>query len=101
MLCPERAAKNHDCSMRYRLALIRQHYLDTTTQSWGVISGAAEPARGARAMVAVENYLMRRRDGLVLLFTPPFNHANLYPGYIFVGPSGSGSGKRAYAPLTG
>jgi hypothetical protein len=31
MLCPERAAKNHDCSMRYRLALIRQHYLDTTT----------------------------------------------------------------------
>jgi len=52
-------------------------------------------------MAAAENYLVRHRDGLVLLFTPPFDHANLDPGYIFGGPSCSGSSKRAYAPLTG
>ena len=47
--------------------------IDSIAQSWGVISGAADPARGARAMAAVENYLVRRDDGLVLLFTPPFD----------------------------
>jgi len=59
--------------------------IDSIAQSWGVLSGAAEPARGARAMAAVEQYLVRRNDGLVLLFTPPFEHAdstNLDPGYI-------------------
>ena len=59
--------------------------IDSIAQSWGVISGAAEPARGARAMAAVEEYLVRRNDGLVLLFTPPFDYAastNLDPGYI-------------------
>jgi cyclic beta-1,2-glucan synthetase len=56
--------------------------IDSIAQSWGVISGAAEPARGARAMAAVEKYLVRRDDGLVLLFTPPFDRENLDPGYI-------------------
>ena len=56
--------------------------IDSIAQSWGVISGAAEPARGARAMAAVEKYLVRRAEGLVLLFTPPFDHASPDPGYI-------------------
>jgi cyclic beta-1,2-glucan synthetase len=56
--------------------------IDSIAQSWGVISGAAEPARGARAMAAVEKYLVRRDDGLVLLFTPPFDHTSPDPGYI-------------------
>jgi cyclic beta-1,2-glucan synthetase len=56
--------------------------IDSIAQSWGVISGAAEPARGARAMAAVAKYLVRRDDGLVLLFTPPFDRENLDPGYI-------------------
>jgi len=56
--------------------------IDSIAQSWGVISGAAEPARGARAMAAVEKYLIRRDDGLVLLLTPPFDHASPDPGYI-------------------
>ena len=47
-----------------------------------MISGAAEPARAARAMAAVEEYLVRRDQELVLLFTPPFDHAPLDPGYI-------------------
>jgi cyclic beta-1,2-glucan synthetase len=56
--------------------------IDSIAQSWGIISGAAEPARGARAMAAVEQYLVRHNDGLVLLFTPPFDRGNLDPGYI-------------------
>jgi cyclic beta-1,2-glucan synthetase len=56
--------------------------IDSIAQSWGVISGAAEPARGARAMAAVEKHLVRRAEGLVLLFSPPFNGASPDPGYI-------------------
>jgi cyclic beta-1,2-glucan synthetase len=56
--------------------------IDSIAQSWGVLSGAAEPARGARAMAAVEQYLVRRGDGLILLFTPPFDHTPQDPGYI-------------------
>jgi cellobiose phosphorylase len=33
-------------------------------------------------MAAVEEYLVRRGDGLVLLFTPPFDRTPLDPGYI-------------------
>jgi cyclic beta-1,2-glucan synthetase len=56
--------------------------IDSIAQSWGVISGAAEPARAARAMAAVEKYLVDRNNGLVLLFTPPFDRASPDPGYI-------------------
>ena len=56
--------------------------IDSIAQSWGVISGAADPARAARAMTAVEKYLVRRDDGLLLLFTPPFDQTPLDPGYI-------------------
>ena len=56
--------------------------IDSIAQSWGIISGAADRARGARAMAAVEEYLVRRGDGLVLLFTPPFDRIPLDPGYI-------------------
>ncbi len=56
--------------------------IDSIVQSWGVISGAAEPYRAVRAMAAVEEYLIRRGDGLVILFTPPFDKGRLDPGYI-------------------
>jgi cyclic beta-1,2-glucan synthetase len=56
--------------------------IDSIAQSWGVISGAAEPARAARAMAAVEEYLVRRDQELILLFTPPFDRAAVDPGYI-------------------
>ncbi|HTD52023.1 MAG TPA: glucoamylase family protein, partial [Thermoanaerobaculia bacterium] len=56
--------------------------IDSIAQSWGVISGAADHERRKRAMAAVEEYLVRRGDGLVLLFTPPFDHTPLDPGYI-------------------
>jgi cyclic beta-1,2-glucan synthetase len=56
--------------------------IDSIVQSWGVISGAAQEHRAARAMASVEEYLIRRGDGLVILFTPPFDKSALDPGYI-------------------
>ena len=56
--------------------------IDSIAQSWGVISGAADPARAARAMAAVDEKLILRDDGLALLFTPPFDRTTLDPGYI-------------------
>ena len=56
--------------------------IDSIAQSWGIISGAAEPGRGARAMAAVDQQLIRRADGLILLLTPPFDHPANDPGYI-------------------
>jgi cyclic beta-1,2-glucan synthetase len=56
--------------------------IDSLAQSWAVLSGAADPARAAQAMNSVEQYLVRAEDGLVLLFTPPFDASPLDPGYI-------------------
>ena len=56
--------------------------IDSIAQSWSVISGAADRDRAARAMAAVEEYLVRHGDGLVLLFTPPFDHSSHDPGYV-------------------
>jgi cyclic beta-1,2-glucan glucanotransferase len=56
--------------------------IDSIAQSWAVLSGAAEPGRAAHAMQAVEEYLVHPGDGLVLLFTPPFDQGKLDPGYI-------------------
>jgi cyclic beta-1,2-glucan synthetase len=56
--------------------------IDSIAQSWAILTGGSEPARGARAMAAVDRHLVRRSDGLVLLLTPPFNHTLHNPGYI-------------------
>jgi cyclic beta-1,2-glucan synthetase len=56
--------------------------IDSIAQSWSVISGAANPARALRGMAAVDEQLIDRRDGLALLFTPPFDGTPLDPGYI-------------------
>lgn len=56
--------------------------IDSIAQSWAIISGAGDPARAAQAMESVEKYLVREKDGLILLFTPPFDESDLNPGYI-------------------
>jgi cyclic beta-1,2-glucan synthetase len=56
--------------------------IDSIAQSWSVISRGAEPARAARALAALDKYLVRRDDKLSLLFTPPFDHPAQDPGYI-------------------
>jgi cyclic beta-1,2-glucan synthetase len=63
-------------------ALSSECRIDSIAQSWGVISGAADPTRAAGAMAAVDENLILRDDGLALLFTPPFDQTTLDPGYI-------------------
>ncbi|WP_074316748.1 GH36-type glycosyl hydrolase domain-containing protein [Singulisphaera sp. GP187] len=56
--------------------------IDSIAQTWAVISGAADPERAERALKEVDERLVRRDDGLILLFTPPFDTGTLEPGYI-------------------
>jgi cyclic beta-1,2-glucan synthetase len=56
--------------------------IDSIAQSWSVISGAADLHRAAQAMAAVDAELIRRSDGVALLFAPPFDRTPLDPGYI-------------------
>ncbi len=56
--------------------------IDSIAQSWAVLSGVAAQDRTAKAMVAVERELIRRDDGLALLFAPPFDKTAQDPGYI-------------------
>jgi cyclic beta-1,2-glucan synthetase len=56
--------------------------IDSISQSWGVLSGAADRARTASAMAAVDARLVRRDVKLVQLLDPPFDKGVLNPGYI-------------------
>lgn len=56
--------------------------IDSLPQSWAILSGAGEPARARQAMAAVDQRLIRRKDGLIQLFDPPFDKSHLNPGYI-------------------
>ena len=60
----------------------RECRIDAIAQSWGVLSGAADPERVRRAMQSVEDHLVRPDDRLILLFTPPFDRTPRDPGYI-------------------
>ena len=62
--------------------------IDSIAQSWGVLSSAADPERARRAMAAVDENLVRRDAGLVMLFTPPFDRSTADPGYIKAYPPG-------------
>ncbi len=63
-------------------ALNEECRIDSISQSWSVLSGAADKARSIRAMAAVNEYLIRKGDGLIQLFTPAFDKTSLDPGYI-------------------
>ena len=56
--------------------------IDSIAQAWSVFSGAADRERAERAMASVKRELIRPQDGLALLFTPPFDHTALDPGYV-------------------
>ena len=56
--------------------------IDAIAQSWSVISGAGDPQRATRAMASVNEHLVREKDGIVLLLTPPFDTMVPSPGYI-------------------
>jgi cellobiose phosphorylase len=67
---PLGSASNAECS------------IDSISQSWAVLSGAADPARARTAMGALHERLVRPKDGLVQLLDPPFSTSSLNPGYI-------------------
>ncbi|MEO6652931.1 MAG: glucoamylase family protein [Ilumatobacteraceae bacterium] len=56
--------------------------IDSIAQSWAVISGADDGERARSAMAAVDNHLVSLGDGIVRLFTPPFDNTDHDPGYI-------------------
>ena len=56
--------------------------IDCISQSWAVLSGAADAERAARAMAAVERELILPQESVAMLFTPPFDRIDHDPGYI-------------------
>lgn len=56
--------------------------IDSISQSWSVLSGAADPARARQAMDSLDRHLVRRDAGLIQLLDPPFDKTVKDPGYI-------------------
>ena len=56
--------------------------IDSMSQTWAVISGVADPDRAGQAMAEVDAQLVKADGPEILLFTPPFDHGKLHPGYI-------------------
>ncbi len=56
--------------------------IDSLPQSWAAITGGADADRTRMAMKAVDQRLVRRDQGLIQLFDPPFDTSSLEPGYI-------------------
>ncbi len=56
--------------------------IDSISQSWSVLSGAADPARAKQAMASLDRYLVKREAGLIQLLDPPFDKTPHDPGYI-------------------
>ncbi len=56
--------------------------IDSLPQSWAWLSGAADPERAGQALDSAWHHLVCEEEGLVLLFTPPFDHSEPSPGYI-------------------
>lgn len=56
--------------------------IDAIAQSWSVLSEAGEPDRIQTAMQSANKYLINREKGLIQLLEPPFDKADMDPGYI-------------------
>ncbi len=56
--------------------------IDSIAQSWSVISGAGSKERSLSGMRSADKYLVQKEDGLIQLFTPPFDKSAMNPGYI-------------------
>ncbi|HUW40168.1 MAG TPA: glucoamylase family protein [Rectinemataceae bacterium] len=61
--------------------------IDSLPQSWATLSGGGT-ARSRQALDSAWNELVREEEGLVLLFTPPFDKTKPSPGYIQAYPPG-------------
>ena len=56
--------------------------IDSISQSWGVISNAADNDKKYISMESLENHLIDTENGIIKLLDPPFNKTKLEPGYI-------------------
>lgn len=56
--------------------------IDSISQSWSVLSGAATEWRQHKAMKALNENLVEREIGIIRLLKPPFDKSRLEPGYI-------------------
>ncbi|HEX2327759.1 MAG TPA: glucoamylase family protein, partial [Candidatus Angelobacter sp.] len=56
--------------------------IDSIAQSWSVLSRAGDEQRSGMAMNALDKNLVDRTHGLIKLLAPPFDKADLDPGYI-------------------
>lgn len=56
--------------------------IDSISQSWGVISGAADNDKKYISMESLENLLVDKENGLIKLLDPPFEKTKIEPGYI-------------------
>ncbi len=56
--------------------------IDSISQSWSVISGAAPDNRSRQALSSLDDMLIKREERLMLLLTPPFDRTLRDPGYI-------------------
>jgi len=56
--------------------------IDSLAQTWAAMCGLADSERAERAMDSAFEHLVRPADGLVALFTPPFDHPDHNPGYV-------------------
>ena len=56
--------------------------IDSISQSWGVISNAADNDKKYISMESLENNLIDKENGLIKLLDPPFEKSKIEPGYI-------------------
>ena len=56
--------------------------IDSISQSWSVLSEAADEERSTIAMNSADKYLVDRDKGLIKLLYPPFDKDPMDPGYI-------------------
>lgn len=56
--------------------------IDSISQSWGIISNAADNDKKYISMESLENHLIDKENGIIKLLDPPFNKTKIQPGYI-------------------
>lgn len=56
--------------------------IDAIAQSWAILSGQGDRERVKTALQSVNTHLVKRDQGIIKLFTPPFDKSQQDPGYI-------------------
>jgi cellobiose phosphorylase len=56
--------------------------IDSLPQSWSALTRAGDPERARQALTALDVRLVNRELGLIQLLDPPFDRANVEPGYV-------------------